>query len=101
MKTEEDYGWYILRNIGKEDTEQLISYITDNNIITMTIELEKDFDKEEKDKEELETEEVDVIITTTTMNEQFEKSYFGCHRIEDMCLFPIEKAMMGFELLNK
>jgi hypothetical protein len=105
MKSEEDYGWYILRNINKDDTELLISYITHNNIITLTIELEKDFDKvkieDDEDKENLETEEVDVILTTTTMNEQFEKSYFGCNRIEDMCLFPFEKAMMGFELLNK
>lgn len=77
-----DYGWYILRGIDLKQREELISSIAHDEIKEITIDDE------------------DYVVTRTTMNEQNEKTYYACHKIEDVVLFPEEKKVMCFELLN-
>jgi len=80
-----DIGWYVVRFMTLKDREIFIEKIKDNII---TIEYEKDGKM------------VEVYVTTTTMKEQNEKSYYTANNIFDCCLFPQEKSLMVFELLN-
>ncbi|AYV76507.1 MAG: hypothetical protein Terrestrivirus7_60, partial [Terrestrivirus sp.] len=80
-----DIGWYVVRFMTLKDREVFIEKIKDNII---TIEYEK------------EGKMVEVYVTTTTMKEQNEKSYYTANNIFDCCLFPQEKSLMVFELLN-
>ena len=84
---EEDTGWYILRGIDSETNERLLKSINHDSII----------------EEEVDTNGVrmDILISTTTMEEQNNKSYFMDHAITDCVLFPDEKTDMLFELVNK
>ncbi|MCJ7636152.1 MAG: arginase family protein [Nitrososphaeraceae archaeon] len=79
---EADIGWYILRGIDLETKEELLNNIKDDNIITIDIDDET------------------YLVTKTTMNEQNEISYYTAHSINDAVLFPQEKALMMFELVN-
>lgn len=79
---EADIGWYILRGVDFETKEELLKSIKDDNIITIDIEDET------------------YLVTKTTMNEQNEMSYYTAHTINDCTLFPQEKALMMFELVN-
>lgn len=79
---ETDYGWFILRGLSVTDRENIIKLIEKDSIITVNIEDE------------------DYLITKTTMNEQINKSYYTSLKIEDITLFPEEKKLMCFELIN-
>ena len=77
-----DIGWYILRGLDFELREQLLKSIEDDQIISFTIDNE------------------DFLITKTTVSEQNEKSYYLAKTINDTTLFPSEKEVMLFELIN-
>lgn len=82
-----DIGWYILRGMDIKTRESLIKRIDDDQITSL--------DLEDEDGEE-ET----YLVTKTTMNEQYEKSYFTADNINDAILYPQEKSLMAFELIN-
>jgi arginase family enzyme len=79
-------GWLILRGMGLGEKEELIKAIDDDRIITVPI----------NDEDEV----YDAFVTTTTMKEQQEKSYYTAMNVYDCCLYPGEKLNMLFELLN-
>lgn len=79
---ETDIGWYILRGIDIEEREQYLSQIENDDILTIEIDGE------------------DYFITKTTMNEQYEVSYYTAITVNDVALFPEEKSLMMFELLS-
>lgn len=87
---ETDIGWFILRGIELECREELIKIIPDDTIITI------DIDINQHDEMEPGT----YLITKTTINEQNEKSYYVATTINDIALYPQEKATMMFELVN-
>ena len=86
--SEDDIGWFILRGVSLEIREQLISALTNDKIITFSIEDDNG-------------EEQEVLISTTTMAEQETKIY-GDESLGtlDCVLFCEEKVNMMFELLN-
>ena len=61
--------------------------IIDDNIINLVYDETDGYEKE-------------VMITTTSVNEQNEKSYYTAETINDVVLFPQEKVCMCFELVN-
>lgn len=77
-----DIGWYILRFLELEQKEQLLKHLEEDSIVHLDVE-----------------DIGGVYITATTMNEQNEKCYYTSN-ITDCCLFPQEKFLMAFELLN-
>lgn len=77
-----DYGWFVLRGMALEDREQLLKALPDDRIISVTME------------------DDDYLITKTTIDEQNSKTYYGCNTIMETVLFPEEKKVMCFELLN-
>jgi len=82
QNNEEDYGWYILRNTPKEYKETILKKLEINNIIDIEIDNE------------------DFLLSSTTINEQNDKSYYFCNSILDTVLYPQEKQSMIFELIN-
>jgi hypothetical protein len=86
-KQTDDYGWYILRFMTLREREDIIKHLIDR-VITISVKLD-DTD-----------EETEIYITTTTINEQNNKSFYLANKIEDYCLFPKEKLAMMFELVN-
>lgn len=78
-----DAGWYILRGLSIEQSNDILSKIGDDEIITLEI-----------DDEE-------YLVTKTTVNEQNERTYFSSSTIHDVVLFPDEKVYMVPELINK
>lgn len=83
-----DIGWYILRGMSLEDRNNLIQMIPNDDIISIDINGNDDM------------EDGTYLITKTTMNEQYEKSYYASKLITDIALFPQEKSLMAFELIN-
>jgi arginase family enzyme len=84
-----DVGWYILRNIPIDTREEIIKYIENDTIITLQIDIDNDGNEQT------------VMITTTTLGEQEEKTFFSKDKkITDCILFPVEKTSAMFELLN-
>lgn len=83
-------GWNILRGIDLQTREEIIKAIGDDNIITIPIDegIASDY------------ESYDALVTTSTMNEQQNKSYYTANSLYDCCLYPEEKISMMFELLN-
>ena len=79
---ETDIGWYILRGCDIEMKEFLLNKIQGNEIISVDIDDDT------------------FLVTKTNMTEQNEMSYYGAHSISDTALFPQEKALMMFELVN-
>lgn len=79
---ETDYGWYILQNISLDEREKLIKTLDDDIIKCIDIEDEE------------------FMITKTTVKEQNTKSYYASKDVIDTVLFPDEKAVMCFELIN-
>lgn len=86
MMDENDVGWYILRNVPMEIKNNLIATIEPDVIQNISLNIDG------KDE--------DILITTTTINEQHERSYFLVDSITDYALFPGEKIDMMFELIN-
>ncbi|ARF09683.1 arginase family protein [Indivirus ILV1] len=77
-----DIGWYILRGLDIETKNSILDRIEHDKIITFDVDDES------------------YLITKTNMNEQNENSYYTAQNINDVALFPQEKALMMFELVN-
>jgi hypothetical protein len=91
-----DVGWYIMR--GLDDLklrEEIMKKIESDQIITVKL---RSDDEEPEETEE--TEEKEIFITTTTMYDQNEFSYFSSEDFLDKRLYPDEKMDMMFELVN-
>lgn len=82
----DNYGWYILRNISKEDKEEIFKEIENDSIKIITI---NDNDND-----------IDIMIASTTIDEQNEKCYYTAKSYKDCSLYPDEKISMMFELIN-
>jgi len=78
-----DYGWYILRNMSIEQKTEMMKMVPQDKIISIELDDGKDY-----------------LIARTTMDEQNKKSCYNSTTIQDVVLFPSEKAEMGFELIN-
>jgi hypothetical protein len=96
---ENDIGWYILRFIDMDLRQQLLKYVEDDKIYTFNL---NDYVIEEKNilsdtDDDLENE---ILITATTIDDQNKKSYYLTKSIMECSLFPQEKFLMGFELVN-
>lgn len=85
-----DYGWYIARNLTDEMKKYLLQKTDNDNIITFNLNKENKEDNEEDE----------ILITSTSINEQNEKSYFFTNNVFDCVLYPEEKISMLFELIN-
>ena len=73
----------------KYTREEIIKYIENDTIITLQIDIDNDGNEQT------------VMITTTTLGEQEEKTFFSENKkINDCILFPVEKTSAMFELLN-
>ncbi len=99
QKSEEDIGWYILRMLSMEDRQNILKHIEDDKIYTINLD---DFGIDEFNSSENSDEmlENDILITATTIEDQNLKSYYVSKSIMDCALFPQEKSLMGFELVN-
>jgi hypothetical protein len=84
--TNYDIGWYIVRFMTIKERETFLKHLIDR-IETISI----DVDQEEN---------LDVMVTSTSVSEQNQKSFYTAKNIFDYCLFPEEKLAMIFELLN-
>jgi hypothetical protein len=82
QKSEEDVGWYIVRFMDQNTKEQILSKLKDDTIIY------------------IEVDDEEIMITTSNVDEQNQKSYYVCQNIDECCLFPQEKMLMCFELIN-
>lgn len=87
QENSEDIGWYILRFIDLDKREEILNKIKSDEIINLVIEDDND-------------EEIDIYLSSTTVNEQEQMSYYTAVNILDKCLFPCEKMIMLFELIN-
>ncbi len=86
---EQDVGWYILRGVDMELRNELMTKINNGQFITVKI----------NDDEE-ENEEKEILVSTTTIYDQNEFSYYSSDDFLDKRLYPDEKVDMMFELLN-
>jgi arginase family enzyme len=82
----DNYGWYILRNISKEEKEEILKEIDDDTIKIITINENNN--------------EIDIMVSSTTIYEQNEKCYYTSTSYKDCTLYPDEKMNMMFELVN-
>jgi arginase family enzyme len=78
-------GWLILRNMTNDVKQNIINAIGDR-IINIPV------------SDENETYE--ALVTTTTIKEQQERSFYMSNNVTDCCLYPGEKINMLFELIN-
>jgi hypothetical protein len=97
QKDENDIGWYILRFLDMELRQQLLKFIEDDKIYTVNLD---DFTIEEKDIINDDDLENEILVTATTIDDQNKKSYYLSKSIMECSLFPQEKFLMGFELVN-
>lgn len=81
-----DIGWYILRGGDIELRNELMIKINEGQIITVKIEENN--------------EEQEIFVTTTTIFDQNEYSYYSSNDFLDKRLYPDERMDMMFELLN-
>ena len=88
---EEDIGWYILRGVDIELRNEIMEKINNGQIITVKIN-DEDGDGNIDEKE--------IFITTSTIYDQNEYSYYSSEDFLDKRLYPDEKIDMMFELLN-
>lgn len=82
QESEEDYGWFILKNLSKDMKEDLLERVDKDKII------EIDIDDEE------------YLVTSTSVEEQNSRIYYFCNSITDIALYPQEKQNMIFDLIN-
>ncbi|AYV81278.1 MAG: hypothetical protein Harvfovirus24_14 [Harvfovirus sp.] len=82
---ENDIGWYIVKFLTMKERSQYLEHLTDK-VISLQI-----------NDQNCDTE---VLVTSTTMREQNEKSFYSAVNVLDYCLFPAEKVSMAFELLK-
>jgi len=85
LENNDEYGWYILRNIPNEYKNDLLKEIDHENIMFINIDGDDD---------------VEIMVTSTTMMEQNEKCYYTATSYKDCTLYPYEKMDMCFELIN-
>jgi len=78
-----DYGWYILRGMSIEQKTEMMKIVPQDKIISVELDDGKDY-----------------LIARTTMDEQNKKSCYNLTTVQDVVLFPSEKAEMGFEIIN-
>jgi len=88
---EEDIGWYLLRGVDMELRNELMEKINNGQIITVKI---------NEDDENGNLDEKEIFVTTTTIYDQNEYSYYSSEDFLDKRLYPDEKIDMMFELLN-
>lgn len=101
LNDDEPIGWLILRNMSTQEKTDIINAIDsygngegdgediDNEsdrIITITV----------NDDDET----YEAFVTTTTIKEQQEKSFYTSNNVSDCCLYPGEKLNMLFELIT-
>ena len=77
-----DFGWYILMGLCIDERKKYLNSLNNDKI-----------------KEIIINNNI-FYITWTTINEQNNKSFNNSSSILDFTLFPQEKKIMGFELLN-
>ena len=79
-----DFGWYVASKLGVDinDMDKIIKSIDSDTMICLDIDGE------------------DYLIAKTTMRYQNSKTYYTTTKIEDLVLFPDEKAVMCFDLLG-
>jgi hypothetical protein len=82
----DQFGWYVMREIDSDIKEQLIEKIKDGEIIEIQIEDDNNFKK-------------DILISTTTIADQDELSYYLAEDYSDKRLYPDEKIDAYFNLL--
>ncbi len=88
QKSEDDVGWYLLRNTSLKFREDILKHLVDDTIISHSVE---DDDGEINE----------ILLSVTTMNEQEKKTYLdNTTKISDCVLFVEEKMSMLFEMLN-
>ena len=85
--SDNDTGWFILKNIALDIREKLISHIGDDKIITIQT--------EDDDGEQIES-----YVTVTSFHEQQNRTFYAENTIFDCVLFPAQKMYSMFELLN-
>jgi hypothetical protein len=95
---EEDVGWYLLRGVDMELRNTLMEKINNGQIITVKI--NENEEKEDEDEENVNIDEKEIFVTTTTIYDQNEYSYYSSDDFLDKRLYPDEKLDMMFELLN-
>ena len=107
QKDHNDIGWYILRFLDMQLRNQLLKSIEDDKIYTFNLDdyviiEEKKYDNLiiNDDIENDNLEENEILITATTIDDQNMKSYYSSYSIIECSLFPQEKFLMGFELVN-
>ena len=93
LETESDIGWYILRGVDINLREQIMMKIDQGQIITVEI-------PETETETEIEIEIKEILVTTTTIFDQNEFSYYSADHFLDKRLYPDEKIDMMFELIN-
>jgi hypothetical protein len=98
QKSEEDIGWYLLRMLSMEDRQNILKHIEDDKIYTINLDDYGIDEYNNSDKEDIM--DNDILITATTIEDQKIKSYYHSKSIMDCALFPQEKFLMGFELVN-
>jgi hypothetical protein len=83
-ENDQDIGWYILKGASIEFEEKVIKELelTDNNISIFMLD-----------------EETPIYISTTTVAEQKEKSFYTATTIHDCALIPEEEQKMVFYLI--
>ena len=83
----DDIGWYIVKFLTIKERETFLKHLIDN-VVTISIpDVEKGID-------------IEVYVTSTSGQEQNQKSFYTAKNMSDYCLFPSEKISMIFELLN-
>jgi hypothetical protein len=94
INDDNNIGWYIMRGINSiEQREEIMSKIIDGQIIMIKIE-DTDIKNENDNIEKY------IYVTTTSMYDQNELSYYSCDSFLDKRLYPDEKVDMMFELVN-
>lgn len=79
---ETDYGWYILRGLSVQDSEDVLKCIEEDEIKNIVIDNE------------------DYLVAKTNVEEQNSKTYYHSTDVYDVVLYPDEKKAMMFELIN-
>jgi len=79
-------GWYIMRNVDSELKERLLKDIKDGEIIEVQIVDDENFKR-------------DILVSTTTLADQDELSYYLADDYSDKRLYPDEKLDSYFNLL--
>lgn len=82
-----DVGWFILRGMSLDLREELLKKIDSDDILYFAV------DDDDGDEQT-------IYLSSTTMYEQEQKTYYTAENITDHVLFPEEKVHMMFELLN-